>query len=381
MLSYLLSIFKGKWLTHYQTKARETGAVSSSAAIRVNTSRLPKAFREKFRLGKCGIKQDRESGIISGNAPYEIGYAKTNSEQILPNGVIDESEGDIKIMCFNLELRDQTALMEAIQNDRKTKNGNSVESFLKNFTKKSLTGKQKLSKNEKGESVMYLEVGNGVYWHLERFERLIVAQDGEIKKNLVYGDNRIGNGGKIFDRPTSLRGKFEAKMRNIRAEIWNGVRVIGDYFASDDSNIQNELKTNYEFCDAFYKGRAKIIVYHRAVQSLTLLCFEQHDERVAAIDRKRDFFVKSKNIIGFAMCSLIFHVTNHVVSSIPFLGNYLGMICRFVTVVTIGMALYRSCQLLPVPWRVSMSNFVDTKIGPHLPIWRMWRKRVKTIIK
>jgi hypothetical protein len=39
----------------------------------------------------------------------------------------------------------------------------------------------------------------------------------------------------------------------------------------DDSNSQSELQINREFCDTLYEGKAKIVVYHRAVQPLRLL--------------------------------------------------------------------------------------------------------------
>jgi hypothetical protein len=376
MLSGLLPVFREKRLIHWQTGTEEAEAISSSAAIRINTSRLPKAFREKFRLGNRGIKQDRVDGSISDDTSHEMGYSRANGEHVLPSGIIDESEGDIRITRFDLELRDQMALVAAIQNNRKTENGDCIESFFENFTKKPIPVGRKSSK--KCKFVMYLEVGDGVYWHLERFERLIIARDGEIEKSLVCGGKGVENGGENFDQSTSLRGKFEAKIRHIGVKFRNGMMAIGDYFASDDSNIQNELETNHEFCNAFYEGEAKIIVYHRAVQSLTSLCFERHDERVAAIDRRRDFFIRSKSVIGFAICALVFYIIGHMVSPIPLLGNYLGMVCRLIATVTMGMGLYRGYQLFPMPWQVGMGNFMGTKIGSHLPVFRIWRRRVKT---
>jgi hypothetical protein len=368
MLNGLLSILNRKWLT--PKGADEAGVGVSWTTIRVNTSRLPKAFREKFRLGDRAIKQDEIDDAIAGNTTYKVGHVGNDRDPILLNGVIDESEGDIKIMCFDLAIPDQVALMEAVGG--KEKDGNRIENFLQNFTEK-----QKLSENNSCEFVMYLEVGDGIYWHPERFERLIIARSGEIEKNLICGENKFLRNEEDFAPSMFLWGKFEVKMKNIGMTFLNMVRTIGNYCTSDDGNIQNELKTNREFCDTFYRGKAKIIVYHRAVQSLTLLCFEQHDERVAAIDRKRCFFLKSKNVTGFAIFTLIFYIADRTFTPIPLLGGYLGIICRFVATVTAGMTLYRGYQLLPIQWQTSVSNFISKKIVPHLPAWLAQRKRTK----
>ncbi|MDR1591092.1 MAG: hypothetical protein LBR92_03835 [Puniceicoccales bacterium] len=358
MLSDLLSILNGKWLANRQMEIGETKE-NYSSMIRINTTRLPRAFREKFRLGGRGIKQDEVS--IAADGTYKIAHIRDNSEKFLPNGVIDESEGDIKIMCFNLEIHDRTALMEAINGGKKRKNN--IEIFLENFTKK-----QPLSEDSDRKFVMYLEVGGGVYWHSELFEKLIIARDGKIEKSLVCGENKIKNIEKRFDQSTFPLINFETKMKNIGAELLNAVRAIGDYFKSDDGNIQYELQTNRNFCDAFYNGKAKIIVYHRVVQSLTLLCFEEHDKRVAAIDRKRHFFVKSKNVTGFVVCMLISYAALPLFNSIPLVGQYLGVVCRFIATVTAGIALYKVCQLLPEQWQVRMRSFINQKIIPHLPL-------------
>jgi hypothetical protein len=381
MLSCIFPAFREKWLVCRQAGMDETEAISPSVAIRVNTSRLPRAFREKFRLGDRGIRRDGEGVVVSGSAFQGGEDTLVNGERILFSGIIDESEGDIRITCFNLELRDRMALMEAIRSNGKNKNGDSIKNFLKNFTKKSISAGQKLLENGKCKFVMYLEVGDGVYWHVERFERLIIVRDGEIEKNLVCGGKVMVNGEKKFDQLTTSRKKFEAMVRNIGAKLVHGIMAIGDYFTSDDGNIQNELKTNREFCDAFYGGEAKIIVYHRAVQSLTLLCFEQHDERVAAIDRRRDFFLRSKSAMGFAMCALIFYIIGHAVNTVPPLGNNLGIVCRFVAAVTMGVALHKGYRLFPMPWRMGVGNFMGTKIGPHLPFWGTWRRRMSAAAK
>ncbi|MDR1906841.1 MAG: hypothetical protein LBQ03_01315 [Puniceicoccales bacterium] len=362
MLSGLLSVFNGKLSPHFITETAK--AISSSATIRVNTSRLPKAFREKFRLGDHGIKQDRGDNAVSNNTPYEISPMQANGGQVSPSGIIDESEGDIKIVCFNLELQDQMTLIDAIQNNEKEKNGNNVEKFLINLTKKHATGK--LSEGKDHAFVMYLEVGDGVYWHSELFERLIIARNGKIEKNLAYGDKTVEDNRRKWNQDSDLWGRLNAGIQRVSKALRNVKKTIRDYIMLDDSNIQNELKTNREFCDAFYEGKAKIIVYHRAVQSLTLLCFEQHDERVAAIDRKRNFFMKSKSAMGFVICALIFHIINHIIHPIPFLGSYLSVICNFVATVAAGMALYKGYQLLPMQWRMGIGNFVNTKIVSRL---------------
>ncbi|MDR2371639.1 MAG: hypothetical protein LBD60_00645 [Puniceicoccales bacterium] len=370
MLSGLLSILNGKWLTHCPEGVDEGGMDVSWSAIRVNTSRLPRAFREKFRLGGRMIKQDEVDDATAGNATYKVSHVGNGGDSTLLNGVIDESEGDIRIMCFDLAIPDQVALVEAVSG--KEKDGNRVESFLKNLTKR-----QELSENSGCGFVMYLEVGDGIYWRPERFERLIIAHDGEIKKNLVCGKNKILRNGEDFDPSAFLWGKFEAKMKNIGVTLLSMVRVVSDYCISDDDNIQNELKTNCEFCDAFYRGGAKIIVYHRAVQSLTLLCFEQHDERVAAIDRKRCFFLRSKSVVRFAIFALIFYIADCAFTPIPLLGGYLGIVCRFVATVTAGMAFYKGYQLLPTRWRTSVSSFISKKIISRLSVWFTQRKQTK----
>jgi hypothetical protein len=370
MLNGLLSMLNKKWLTHCPEGADGGGVNASWAAIRVNTSRLPKAFREKFRLGDRAIKQDRIGGAIADHTTYEVGHVGNDSDPILINGIIDESEGDVKIMCFDLAISDQVTLIKAIS--EKKREGNHIECFLKDFTKK-----QKLFENDGCAFVIYLEVGDGIYWRPERFERLIIARNGEIEKSLVCGENRVLGKGRAFDQSTFLWEKLEAKMKNIGVVLLNMVRIVGDYCISDDDNIQNELKTNRDFCDAFYQGKAKIIVYHKAVQSLTLLCFEQHDERVAAIDRKRYFFLKSKNAIGFAIFALIFHIANRVLVPIPLLGRYLGIVCGFVATIAAGMSLYRSYQLLPMQWQIGVNNFINKKIISRLPVWLMQRGKIK----
>jgi hypothetical protein len=244
-LSILSSVFKKKSPTFEDYKSSD---IFFDCAVRCDTSRLPQYFREKFEIG---------------------------------NYKIDESDGDIRIDCCRMGIRDQQKFIESVQDEK-------ILAFWRNFTL-----------NYKNETIIYLEIGGGTYFFPELFEKLVIIRNGKIERNLEH----------------NCKWKF---IRN-------------------DQNIQAELRESVSLSEDFRRGKAKIFIYHKPCQSLTSLYFDQHDEAVAAIDFKRAIFRKYKSVLFFVAEVAALLGIGRILSNIPLLGHELSL---FVVFLGIGYLLY-----------------------------------------
>jgi hypothetical protein len=278
----------------------EKKSITSNITIKCDTSRLPEVFREKFRLGDYSI---------------------------------NESDGDIRISPLDIDSEYRKTILDAIGEEKEffnfSKRKKKILELWENFTLHSDT-----------KTVIYLKVGGKTYFYPDLFERLIIAKNGIIEKDIRHGYRSI------------LFSDFQEK------KGWTSC-------IKDDRNIHEELQSRIDLSKEFQNGALKIFVYHKLCHSLTSLYYDRHDDEVASINKKRAFAIRAKDtILWGSVCGIGVLLTN-ILGDIPLVGSLLNLGVTFAGCMT----LYKGYQLLcPKNIKATINTYLGEKIGSKIPI-------------
>ncbi|MDR0590255.1 MAG: hypothetical protein LBG09_00100 [Puniceicoccales bacterium] len=190
MLSYLLSFLRVGWPAI--SNAEAAAADSRSFPIKVDTSRLPEAFRKKFQLGD-----------------YRI----------------DESDGDIRIKHFDMDPKNQQKMVDALRGEHRLFNFHGRKENIREFW-------AAYAKNNPDKTVLYLEVGARTYFFQELFERLMVIGGEGIQRDMRHGYRSPF--GKFSETKTLLCRVNDD--RNIREELRDSFK-LSEYFRAGNVKI------------------------------------------------------------------------------------------------------------------------------------------------
>ncbi|MDR1591093.1 MAG: hypothetical protein LBR92_03840 [Puniceicoccales bacterium] len=270
----------------------ENAERSTAPGIRCDTSRLPSDFRQKFRIG---------------------------------NYSINESNGDIRINRCDMLPCHLPNFIQAISS------GN-VSNFLADNPM-----------DNAGDTIIYLQVGGGLYVYKELFERLIIVQNGQVTENLCHG----------YRTPW---GTFSKSM------TWAA-------HINDDRNIVEKLGESTDLGEDFQRGKVKIYVYHRYCNSLTSLHFDRHDEVVSSVDARRASVAKFKNVAQYASIYVGGTLLKIALAQVPLVGALAGPFIGVGASIAGCVALYKTYDIIcPPEWKQSINAFVTGKVRDLVPI-------------
>jgi hypothetical protein len=190
MLSHLLSFLRVGWPAI--SNAEAAAADSRNFPIKVDTSRLPEAFRKKFQLGD-----------------YRI----------------DESNGDIRVKHFDMDPKNQRKMVDFLRSEHRLFNFLGRKENIREFW-------VAYAKNNPEKTVLYLEVGDRTYFFQELFERLMVIGGEGIQRDMRHGYRSPF--GKFGETKTLLCRISDD--RNIREELRNNFK-LSEYFRAGNVKI------------------------------------------------------------------------------------------------------------------------------------------------
>ncbi|MDR2806780.1 MAG: hypothetical protein LBB11_01320 [Puniceicoccales bacterium] len=174
---------------------------------------------------------------------FQIGTHKMQGDDIL-----------LYIEPCQMSFEGRQALQRAILQRILLKNENELLKFWEEFTSPP-QDKPNLKK-----SAIYLEIGEGKRLYSELFEKLIIAQEGSIVKNINCGSRKL---------------------------------VI-----RDDHNIQEELRNNTQLIQDFETGKAKFFIYHKLCNALVTLCYIEDDEFIESDEHPPFIVAESKKVLS-----------------------------------------------------------------------------------
>jgi hypothetical protein len=274
---------------------------SPNTTIKHDTTRLPAKFREKFRLGEY---------------------------------VIDESDGNIRIDRCDINGGEFQSLAQAIQDGK-------VLDFWTKYASK-----------DSDRTIIYLQVGDGVHYYPELFERLIIVRDKESSIDLQHG----------YRNPMGSFGKSRGLTKYIK----------------DDRNIVQELSRNEDLSRAFQSGNAAIYVYHKACNVITSLHFERSEPEVSKIDSQRISLQRAKSLaINLGKWALIYKggmLLKGALSGLPIIGMT-GPVIGAVATYAGFTFLYQTYKLIcPASAKAKVNRFLEGKVDPRIPMFHFIRK-------
>jgi hypothetical protein len=292
--------FPAKFLKKFRLKfaANKNEGNSPNTTIKHDTTRLPAEFLKKFRLGECKI---------------------------------NESDGNIRIFSCDIAGGEFHELNKAIQDG-------TVLDFWTAYASK-----------DSNRTVIYLQVGKGIYCYAELFERLIIVRDKE--------------------SPTDLRHGY----RDLIGSFNNFGGLI-----NDDRNIVSKLSESRDLSEAFQNGNVTIYVYHKACNVITSLHFERFDPDVLNIDLKRMLVKRALNhgvklgkwglVCGGSM------LLKGALGGLPVIGMT-GPIIGVVAAYAGLTLLYQTYKLAcPMSIKEKVNRFLEEKVDSRVPVLGLARK-------